>query len=69
VEERMNSDKVSLIRFKTKSKLSVDVFASRTYHQSIFLPVNIIEGDVLVLDVIELDGFFFWGGGAGGGGI
>jgi hypothetical protein len=41
-EERMNSDKV-------------DVFTSRSYHQSIFLTVDVIEVDVLVLDVIELD--------------
>jgi hypothetical protein len=41
-EERMNSDKV-------------DVFPSRSYHQSIFLTVDVIEVDVLVLDVIELD--------------
>ena len=41
-EERMNSDKV-------------DVFTSRSYHQSIFLTVDVIEVDVLVLDFIELN--------------
>jgi hypothetical protein len=55
VEERINSYKISLIRFKTRSKHAVDVFANRSYHQSIFSPVDVIEVDVLVLDVIELD--------------
>jgi hypothetical protein len=41
-EERMNSNKV-------------EVFTSRSYHQSIFLTVDVIEVDVLVLDFIELN--------------
>ncbi len=40
---------------KTKSKHAVDVVASRSYHQSIFSSVDVIEVDVLVIDVVELD--------------
>jgi hypothetical protein len=35
--------------------LLVDLITSRSYHQSIFLTVDVMEVDVLVLDVIELD--------------
>ena len=35
--------------------LLVDLITSRSYHQSIFLTVDVMEVDVLALDVIELD--------------
>jgi hypothetical protein len=44
----MNSDKV-------KEQKSSRCFTSRSYHQLVFLTVDVIEVDVLVLDVIELD--------------